>query len=106
MIMNSTFQGLKHSMDGQTTLCLMDPMTHTSERYVEYISALSVTQTPKSPSDSGIGDCGMEGIRDFLQSHTCNDICRKLELVAINDIQASIESQQDPLFGTSSDLDD
>ncbi|KAI0074067.1 kinase-like protein, partial [Panus rudis PR-1116 ss-1] len=41
---------------------LFDPMTHTLSQ------------------DSGIGDHGRQGILDFLQQHTCQDMCKSLAL--------------------------
>lgn len=27
---------------------------------------------------SGLGDCGVEGIRRFIHQHQCNDLCERL----------------------------
>ncbi|KDQ50924.1 hypothetical protein JAAARDRAFT_91717, partial [Jaapia argillacea MUCL 33604] len=58
---------------GQTTLVLFDPMSHTPTK------------------SSGLGDHGVDGIRDFIQSHQCNTICALLKLASPDVLQASLD---------------
>ncbi|KAL0952298.1 hypothetical protein HGRIS_006587 [Hohenbuehelia grisea] len=53
-------QGTPTRLDGKDGLVLFDIMTHTVD------------------GDSGVGDCGKEGIETFLDDHQCLDICKRL----------------------------
>ncbi|KAJ7499863.1 kinase-like domain-containing protein [Mycena latifolia] len=55
-------QGSYHTVNRVRNLVLFDPMTHTID------------------GKSGTGDHGPEGIRDTIDSHTCNRLCNALGL--------------------------
>ncbi|KAJ7171948.1 kinase-like domain-containing protein, partial [Mycena filopes] len=61
-IVLADIQGTPAHIDGQDTMVLFDPMTHTPN------------------GDSGIGDFGVSGIKSFIRDHVCGDVCRSLSL--------------------------
>ncbi|KAJ2921872.1 hypothetical protein H1R20_g15222, partial [Candolleomyces eurysporus] len=69
-------QGSYMAVDGQDTLILFDPMSHTVD------------------GDSGVGDHGEKGIQKFLEDHQCNYICQGLSLEPITE-GAGLDSGSD-----------
>ena len=44
---------------------------------------------------SGIGDHGIVGLRDFIESHVCNGICGGLALAGIESLQRTLRNVED-----------
>ncbi|KAI0681589.1 kinase-like domain-containing protein [Earliella scabrosa] len=61
-------------IDNVENLILFDPMTHTPSK------------------DSGLGDCGWDGLQSFVTSHACNDACTRLELCSEEVLQDTVEN--------------
>ena len=45
----------------------------------------SLLVTPRSFSDSGIGDHGPDGIESFISQHHCNHMCKDLKLTPLSE---------------------
>ena len=69
------------NINGRDTLVLFDIMSHSQTSYV--ISFFFSLLTLICHSDSGIGDHGLAGIKSFLDQHTCNYVCKGLNLTSL-----------------------
>ncbi|KAG2030707.1 hypothetical protein BDR03DRAFT_1016858 [Suillus americanus] len=68
-------RGILHDTD--SVLTIFDPMTHTPL------------------GESGLGDHGFEGIRDFVDSHECSAICRLLKLCEMSAIRNTLRKLEE-----------
>ena len=83
-------------IDDVENMILFDPMTHTPERSGSNLQSCTNLYTDESMgSDSGLGDDGVKGLCNFVESHHCNNICTRLDLV-------SMEILRDTVYALSS----
>ncbi|KDQ58251.1 hypothetical protein JAAARDRAFT_193673 [Jaapia argillacea MUCL 33604] len=68
------FADIQGSYDKNGLLVLFDPMTHTPSQ------------------SSGLGDHGLAGIRDFIESHQCNSICSALKLASVSALESTLDA--------------
>jgi len=47
----------------------------------------------------GLGDKGIQGIKEFCQQHECNRICKALGLPSLADLYEEIILSDDPYAG-------
>ena len=77
----------------KSILTLFDPQSHTPRGYVYTVNFVScMLNVLHCFSQSGLGDLGIAGLEDFIESLTCTQICHRLKLASKRDIKAHIES--------------
>ena len=47
--------------------------------------------------DSGLGDFGMDGLRNFVETHRCNNICAALDLASTEVLNNTLDHMLDEL---------
>jgi len=86
------------TMHNESMLTLFDPMTHTPAGYVTFSTdcrlLVCLSQTP---SQSGLGDHGLEGFEDFLRCHKCTVICSSMELCKLSVMAETIQGIREEL---------
>ncbi|KAJ7087652.1 kinase-like domain-containing protein [Mycena belliarum] len=79
-------QGSLHAEPGAIRrMTLFDPMSHTLEK------------------NSGVGDFGVEGIEDSIETHQCSIYCKALGLVPMEVLKATLERQKGEIQNNGSD---
>jgi hypothetical protein len=79
----------------RSALVLFDPMTHTTNSYVDLFLFLFFNSLFEPDySGSGLGDHGLAGFQDFISDHKCNPHCRNLGLSSNDVLQATLNSSK------------
>nr|GAT48119.1 predicted protein [Mycena chlorophos] len=95
-------QGTPAPVRNSDGLILFDPMTHTTQGLDSPLFMSAVVLTALS-SGSGLGDHGLDGIQTFIDTHECNQLCKKLKFPEVFPLELPFdETVPEPTEGSES----
>jgi hypothetical protein len=57
-----------------------------------YVACLILISADHSCRGDGLGDHGLEGIKNFVEGHECSRLCKKLALCSIETLVTTLEA--------------